>query len=103
MTPVPPLLPTLTTPGHVPAVVAEHGAAARFAWDEWLSGVIRNPHTRKAYARAVNDFFRWLEPQGVRLDGITPGLVGRYLGQHPGSVPTRKLALAALRACFDVL
>ena len=103
MTLVPPLLPALTMCERVPGVVADHGTAARFAWDEWLSGVIRNTNTRTAYARAVNDFFRWLEPQNVRLDAITPGLVGRYLSQHPGSVPTRKLALAALRACFDVM
>jgi integrase/recombinase XerD len=30
-------------------------------------------------------------------------MVGRYFSQHPGSTPTRKLALAALRALFDVL
>jgi integrase len=103
MTVVPPPLPALTSAERVPAVIADHGTAARFAWDEWLAGVIRNPHTRKAYSHAVTGFFRWLEPHGVRLDAITPGMVGRYLGQHPGSIPTRKLALAALRACFDVL
>jgi site-specific recombinase XerD len=98
-----PPLPALTTTEGIPAMVNEHGTAARFAWEEWLCGAIRNPHTRKAYVKAVTDFFRWVEPQGVTLVGISPGLVGRYLSQHPGSVPTRKLALAALRACFDVM
>jgi len=87
----------------VPAMIHAQGAAASFAWEEWTCGVIRNPHTRRAYSRAVTEFFRWLEPHGVQLDAITPGMVGRYLAQHPGSAPTRKLALAALRACFDVL
>jgi integrase/recombinase XerD len=86
-----------------PILVSTHGAAATFAWEEWTRGVIRNPHTRKAYTHAVTDFFRWLEPHGIRLDAITPGMVGRYLSQHSGSIPTRKLTLAALRACFDVL
>jgi integrase len=98
-----PPLPALTTAESVPALVTEHGTAARFAWEEWLCGVIRNTHTRKAYLKAVTDFFRWIEPQGVRLEAITPGLVGRYFSQHSGSIPTRKLALAALRACFDVM
>ncbi|OWK46470.1 phage integrase family protein [Fimbriiglobus ruber] len=34
---------------------------------------------------------------------MTPGLIGRYFDQHPGSIPSKKLALAALRALFDRL
>ena len=30
-------------------------------------------------------------------------MIGAYLAQHPGSIPTRKLHLAALRAFFDLL
>jgi integrase len=30
-------------------------------------------------------------------------MVGRYLSKHPGSVPTQKLHLAAIRAFFDLL
>jgi len=86
----------------LPAILAEAGPAAAFAWDEWMNGTIRNVHTRRAYGRAVRDFFRCI-PEGTAITAITPGQVGRYLSQHPGTVPTRKLALAALRACFDVL
>ena len=34
---------------------------------------------------------------------ITPGLVGQYFDRHPGSIPTRKQHLAALRGFFDKL
>lgn len=95
----------LALPGEaaLPACVAAAGPAARFAWDEFFAGALANPHTRRAYARAAADFFAWLAPTGVALLDVTPGLVGRYFRQHPGSVPSRKLALAALRALFDVL
>lgn len=100
-----PLLPTLpperTTA--LPAVIVEAGTAALFAWDEFFRGQIRNPHTRAAYMHAVRRFLNWNEAAGTPLDRITPGQVGAYFDKHSGSVPTKKLHLAALRAFFDVL
>src|SRR6185437_2369126 len=64
---------------------------------------LRNPHTRAAYRLAVCRFLDWVEAQEVPLERITPGMVGAYFDQHPGSPPTRKLHLAALRAFFDIL
>ncbi|AMV24059.1 Tyrosine recombinase XerD [Gemmata sp. SH-PL17] len=95
----------LTAPGEMvlPACVTEAGPNAWFAWEEFFCGMLANPHTRRAYTRAARDFFAWLAPTGTQLPDITPGLVGRYFHQHPGSIPSRKLALAALRALFDVL
>lgn len=87
----------------VPALVAEQGPAAIFAWQEFFGAQIRNAHTRAAYLHAVRRFLDWLAPSGVALVRLTPGLVGRYLDEHPGSIPTRKLHLAALRAFFDLL
>ena len=87
----------------LPASIAAAGPAARFAWDEFFSGILRNPHTRAAYRHAVRRFLAWTEPQGVAIERITPGMVGRYFDTHSGSVPTRKLHLAALRAFFDLL
>jgi integrase/recombinase XerD len=59
--------------------------------------------TRKAYLHAVRSFLHWIEEQQVELVRITPGLVGGYFDRLPGSVPTKKLHLAAIRAFFDVL
>ncbi len=52
---------------------------------------------------AIRNFFTWLEPQEITLKDIEPGTVGAYFAQHEGSVPTKKLHLAALRALFDQL
>lgn len=76
---------------------------ARFAWDEFFSAEISNPHTRAAYLRCVRVFLVWCEERQLSLQQITPGLVGEYIGQHTGSVPTKKLALAAIRHFFDTL
>ena len=86
-----------------PQLVAEAGPAASFAWDEFFRGSLRNPHTRLAYGRAVRDFLAWLEPCGVPLAQLTPGIVGAYFDQLESSVPTKKLALAAIRRFFDAL
>jgi site-specific recombinase XerD len=37
------------------------------------------------------------------LPQITPGMVGTYFDQHAGSLPAKKLYLAALRGFFDLL
>ncbi len=84
-------------------LVTEAGPAAQFAWDEFFLGSLRNPHTRAAYGRAVRDFLVWLEPCGVALEQLTPGIVGSYFDQLGTSVPTKKLALAAIRGFFDAL
>lgn len=87
----------------IPAVVAELGPAAAFAWDEFFAGVVRNGHTRAAYRRAVNRFLAWLGPTGCPLPRVTPGMVGGYLDSLPLSAPSKKVELAALRAFFDTL
>ena len=35
----------------VPKSITDAGPAARFAWDEFFAGTLRNPHTRKAYSQ----------------------------------------------------
>ena len=61
---------------------------ARFAWDEFFSAEIANRHTRAAYLHAVKVFLAWCEERHLELRRISPGAVGEYIGQHPGSVPT---------------
>jgi integrase/recombinase XerD len=87
----------------LPAVIEAAGGAARFVWEEFFSGQLRNPHTRRAYTHAVRQFLTWAEGQGVALHQITPGLVGRYVDQLHLGIPSKKQHLAALRAFFDAL
>ena len=86
-----------------PAVLVRAGRAACFAADEFFSARISNPHTRRAYARAVGQFLAWCEDQGLELRQVTPGQAGRFLEQLPGGAATKNQALAALRHFFDAL
>jgi site-specific recombinase XerD len=96
-------LPQTATAPALPAAIVEAGEAARFVWEEFFSASISNPYTRATYKRAVCRFLEWLEPQGIPLARITPGMVGSYFNQHPGSIPTKKVHLAAIRKLFDNL
>ncbi len=88
----------------VPALIAGSGAAACFAWEEFIEAEVGNQHTRRAYRRAVTRFCHFCTAHGIQnLQQITPGLVGRYFQQDNRSVPTKKLDLAALRRFFDIL
>lgn len=86
-----------------PSAISDAGPAAVYAWDEFFSGTLRNPHTRKVYARAIRTFLRWLDSGNVPLGQVTPGMVGTYLDLLPVAAPSKKVALAALRSFFDRL
>src|SRR5260370_14747716 len=51
----------LTATQHAPALVAAAGERAAYRFLEFFTAQIRNPHTRRAYARAVGEFCAWLE------------------------------------------
>ncbi len=87
----------------LPALIRDAGKAAHFAYQEFFYGKLRNPHTRVAYERAVRRFLAWCQDKGLELQQISPAAVGRYLDEHPGAVPSKKLTLAALRHFFDGL
>ncbi len=70
----------------------------RFAWEEFFYAEHHNPHTQKAYLRAVKAFLGWAEGQGVALAAITPGMVGQYLVGLGGSPAKRNQHLAAFVA-----
>jgi integrase/recombinase XerD len=89
--------------GNLPAIITAAGDGARFAWEEFFSGELPNPHTRSAYLRAVRRFLTWCEQGNVPLYQITPGQVGNYLANLPVSIPTKKQHLAAIRRFFDRL
>ena len=48
-----------------PALIAAVGERASYRFFEFFTANIRNPHTRRAYARAAVEFFDWLEARGV--------------------------------------
>jgi site-specific recombinase XerD len=87
-----------------PALVAATGERASYRFFEFFTANIRNPHTRRAYARAAVEFFDWLHAKGVtRLTAIESVHVAAYIEQlqKARSAPTAKLRLAALRHLFD--
>jgi integrase/recombinase XerD len=47
----------------LPALIERAGGAARFAWDEFFYAEHHNPHTQKAYMRAVRRVVDWAEGQ----------------------------------------
>jgi site-specific recombinase XerD len=92
----------------------EKGLPALFAPDaktaerviEFFTARIRNPHTRKAYARAAGDFAAWCVEHGiVELGSVRPVHVAAYVEglQKTIAAPSVKLQLAAIRMLFDWL
>ena len=94
---------TQSADAELPELIRDAGGAARFAFEEFLPGKIRNRFTRKAYLHAVKRFSEWCAGRQIDLVRITPADVGRYLDSMTVSTPTRKLHLAALRRFFDEL
>ncbi len=99
----PVIVPASVSSAALPMLVERAGGAARFAWDEFFYAEHHNPHTQKAYLRAVRRFLGWAEGQGIELPAITPGMVGHYLVGLGGSAAKRNQHLAALRGFFDRL
>ncbi|MCY2963318.1 MAG: tyrosine-type recombinase/integrase [Planctomycetota bacterium] len=87
----------------LPELVARGGAGARFAYEEFFYGRLRNPHTRKAYRFAVHEFLARCETLGIELPEVTPRHVSQYLDSLDCSHSTRKQRLSALRHFFDEL
>ena len=86
----------------VPALVMEAGSNARYAWEEFIFGEISNPHTRRAYGKAVADLLHRAGKSGLTLSQITPKFVRAHLDKMEVSIPTKKLRLAGIRHFFDI-
>jgi len=88
----------------LPKLVMQAGERATWRFIEFFTANIRNRNTRLAYAQAVTQFFRWCDARRVRsLDQVSPILIAAYIENHPGSAPTIKQHLAAIRMLFDWL
>ena len=90
----------------LPALIASAEQAARVRYLEFFAATIRNPHTRRAYARSIGEFLGWCSSNGVTAIGaVAPVHVGGWieLQGHHVSAPTVKQQLAAVRHLFDWL
>ena len=89
-----------------PALIAASGERAERRFWEFFTVTIRNPNTRRAYARAAAEFCAFLQDGGVgRLDAIQPLHVAAYvelLGREHAPA-TVKQRLAAIRMLCDWL
>lgn len=86
----------------VPALAVGEQASRRYF--EFFAANIRNPNTRKAYARAAVDFMEWCAARGLTtLPAIQPIHVAGWIEElgQTHSVPTVKQRLAAIRHLFD--
>jgi integrase/recombinase XerC len=97
-----PTLPEL----QLPSIIAATSAAAPERFVEFFTVAIRNPNTRRAYARQVRQFLAWCEGRGIAdLAAIRPMQVAAYIEQQTKTAEpqTVKQGLAAIRMLFDWL
>ena len=87
----------------LPAVIVDAGPVAVELFLEFFAGSIANRRTRAAYGRAVGQFLSWCAARGLGLGAIAPLHVAAYIRTHPGSAPTVKQHLAAIRVLCDWL
>ena len=101
------LVPAVVTAGGgeivLPQVIVDAGPQATARFLEFFAGRIANSRTRAAYGRAVGQFLGWCEARGLGLRDVSPLHVAAYIRTHPGSVPTVKQHLAAIRMLGDWL
>jgi integrase/recombinase XerD len=99
------LLVTATASNRLPALFHTVPEGGRRFW-EFFTVNIRNPHTRRAYFKAVEGFAAWCEEKGLGdLSRVMPMHVAAYVEQlgRTHAKPTVKQHLAAIRMLFDWL
>jgi integrase/recombinase XerD len=87
----------------LPLVVVTAGEKAQYKFIEFFTAQIANPHTRRAYGRAVYRFLHWCEQQGIALEQIDPVRTALYFRdlERQLSPPSVKQHLAAVKHLFD--
>lgn len=89
-----------------PQLITGAGERANYRFLEFFTAHIRNPNTRRAYARDVCAFLDWCSLNGINsLAAISPVHVGTYVEMlsQELAAPTTKRHLAAIRHLFDWL
>ena len=90
----------------MPTLIAAAGERASLRFLEFFAANIRNPHTRRAYVRAVSGFLAWCDEHGVSwITAVQPLHVAVWIETQTRThaAPTVKQQLAALRHLFDWL
>jgi site-specific recombinase XerD len=90
----------------LPALVIAAGDRAGTRFLEFFAANIRNPHTRRAYARAADEFLGWCASVGVpSIAAVQPVHVATWIeaATRELAAPSVKQRLAALRHLFDWL
>src|ERR1017187_7935238 len=109
---LPAVLPTSASPlevaalhAMIPTLIADAGDQAAWRYVDFFTANIRNPNTRRAYARACSTFLDWCETRGRSLGTIRPFDVSTYIESRAQthSAPDVKQQLAAIRMLFDWL
>ena len=99
-------LAPITVPGTLPSLVTAAGDRAGIRFMEFFAANIRNPHTRRAYYRAAEEFLAWCASIGLpSIAAVEPVHVAAWIeaGTRELSAPSVKQRLAALRHLFDWL
>jgi len=65
-------LAPIAASAYLPAIVSAAGDRAGTRFLEFFASTIRNPHTRRAYGRAVGAFLAWCEETGRPIDRGRP-------------------------------
>jgi site-specific recombinase XerD len=94
------------TASRVPRLAAAAGERAGMRFLEFFAANIRNPHTRRAYARAADEFLAWCASAGVpSIGAVQPVHVATWIeaGTRELAAPSVKQRLAAIRHLFDWL
>jgi hypothetical protein len=87
----------------IPELIAAAGAQVTETYIDFFTSTIRNRNTRAAYARACWQFFEWCAAHGLELTTVRPFHVAAWIEDFPGSKPTIKQKLAAVRMLYDFL
>jgi site-specific recombinase XerC len=99
------LVPAYRSPA-LPPLIAAAGDRAGMRFREFFAANIRNPHTRRAYARAADEFLAWCASAGVpSIGAVQPVHVATWIeaGTRELAAPSVKQRLAAIRHLFDWL
>jgi site-specific recombinase XerC len=90
----------------LPVLVAVAGERASMRFLEFFAANIRNPHTRRAYYRAAQEFLAWCANTGVpSIAAVQPVHIATWIeaSTRELAAPSVKQRLAALRHLFDWL
>jgi hypothetical protein len=83
----------LLRPTALPALAAAAGARASMRFLEFFTANIRNPHTRRAYYRAAEEFLAWCASADVvSIAAVQPVHVATWI-----EVSTRELAAPSVK------